>query len=221
MKNWGYAKGWPDEIREDITTQVNALIEAGAEEVVLEYKFSSPKAMHPRKKLLEMVQPGDTIIALEASRICGTLHELLEFIKLLQTQRLRLMLIRGLVVDFRENNPISNAYLEMAQTAIELEAEIAIRQQRADEMFCRTRHDKIGRPRTTLEDIPAQFIKFFPLLLEKKMNISQLARVCKLSRPTVYKYLRLIGNAPGWYMINHDDEDGDYEGITFEPKDKE
>ena len=45
MKNWGYAKGWPDETREDITNQVNALIEAGAEEVVLEYKFTSSKAI--------------------------------------------------------------------------------------------------------------------------------------------------------------------------------
>lgn len=26
---------------------------------------------------------------------------------------------------------------------------------------------------------------------------------------------------PGWDMINHYDEDGDYEGMTFEPKDKE
>ena len=195
MKNWGYAKGWPDETREDITTQVNALIEAGADEVVLEYKHTNPRVMHPRKRLLELAQPGDTIIALEASRICSNLQELWEFIHLLQNQRLRLMLIRGLVIDFRENNPISNAYLEMVKTAIELEAEVAIRQQRIDEMLCRVRHDKIGRPRTTIEDIPAQFIKFFPLLLEKKMNISQLARVCKLSRPTVYKYLRLIGNA--------------------------
>jgi len=26
----------------------------------------------------------------------------------------------------------------------------------------------------------------------KKMNVSELARVCKLSRPTVYKYLKLV-----------------------------
>ena len=60
------------------------------------------------------------------------------------------------------------------------------------ELMCVFTDEGIAR---LIEDIPAQFIKFFPLLLEKKMNISQLARVCKLSRPTVYKYLRLIGNA--------------------------
>ena len=195
MKNWGYAKGWPDETREDITLQVNALIEAGAEEVVLEYKHTNPKVMHPRIKLLEMVQPGDTIIAIEACRICRSQQELCELMQLLQAQRVRLMLIRGPIIDFRENDPISNAYLEMAQTMIELETEVAIHQQRIDNRLNRTRRDKIGRPQTTVEDIPAQFIKFIPLLLEKKMNISQLARVCKLSRPTVYKYLRLIGNA--------------------------
>ena len=40
--------------------------------------------------------------------------------------------------------------------------------------------------------IPTVFFKHYPAYVAKKMNVSELARVCKLSRPTVYKYLKLI-----------------------------
>ena len=50
----------------------------------------------------------------------------------------------------------------------------------------------IGRPKTNTDNIPAIFYKHYPAYAAKKMNVSELARVCKLSRPTVYKYLKLI-----------------------------
>jgi len=50
----------------------------------------------------------------------------------------------------------------------------------------------IGRPQTTKEDIPAAFYKHYPAFAAGKLNVSELARVCGLSRPTVYKYLRLL-----------------------------
>jgi len=42
------------------------------------------------------------------------------------------------------------------------------------------------------DDIPAVFYKHYPAFSAGKMNLSELARVCDLSRPTVYKYLKLI-----------------------------
>ena len=51
---------------------------------------------------------------------------------------------------------------------------------------------KIGRRPTTKEDIPSSFLKHYTIFMEGKMNVSELARVCGLSRPTVYKYLRML-----------------------------
>ena len=51
---------------------------------------------------------------------------------------------------------------------------------------------KVGRPQTTKDDIPAVFYKHYPAFSAGKMNLSELARICNLSRPTVYKYLKLI-----------------------------
>jgi DNA invertase Pin-like site-specific DNA recombinase len=51
---------------------------------------------------------------------------------------------------------------------------------------------KVGRPKLTKENIPQVFYRHYPAYAAGKMNVSELARVCDLSRPTVYKYLKLI-----------------------------
>ena len=51
---------------------------------------------------------------------------------------------------------------------------------------------KIGRPQATADDIPATFFRHYPAYKNKRLNASELARVCDLSRTTVYKYLSLL-----------------------------
>ena len=41
--------------------------------------------------------------------------------------------------------------------------------------------------------IPAIFYKHYPSYAAHQMNVSELARICGLSRPTVYKYLKMVG----------------------------
>ena len=45
---------------------------------------------------------------------------------------------------------------------------------------------------TTKEGVPACFYKGYTAYVAGKMNVSELAWVCGLSRPTVYKYLKII-----------------------------
>lgn len=49
-----------------------------------------------------------------------------------------------------------------------------------------------GRPQTTRDDIPAVFLRHDPAFRNGQLNISELARVCDLSRTTVYKYIGLL-----------------------------
>jgi DNA invertase Pin-like site-specific DNA recombinase len=51
---------------------------------------------------------------------------------------------------------------------------------------------KIGRPVLTKEDIPSQFYRHYPSYKNGQLNVSELARVCELSRTTVYKYFQII-----------------------------
>ncbi len=63
----------------------------------------------------------------------------------------------------------------------------------ADMANARAKGAAIGRPRTTKDDIPAIFLRHYPSLMNVTMNVSELARVCDLSRLTVYKYLKMMG----------------------------
>ena len=52
---------------------------------------------------------------------------------------------------------------------------------------------QVGRRPTNKDDIPAIFYKHYPAYIAGQMNVSELARICDLSRPTVYKYLKMVG----------------------------
>ena len=51
---------------------------------------------------------------------------------------------------------------------------------------------KIGRPQTTLDDIPANFLRHYPAYMSGAFNLTELARICDISRTTAYKYVRLL-----------------------------
>jgi transcriptional regulator of acetoin/glycerol metabolism len=41
-------------------------------------------------------------------------------------------------------------------------------------------------------NIPATFLRHYPAYKNKQLNVSELARVCDISRTTVYKYIGLL-----------------------------
>ena len=51
---------------------------------------------------------------------------------------------------------------------------------------------KIGRPQTAKDDIPPIFLRHYPAYKAGRLNVSELARVCEMSRTTVYKYVDLL-----------------------------
>jgi predicted AAA+ superfamily ATPase len=49
-----------------------------------------------------------------------------------------------------------------------------------------------GRPQATKDSVPAVFLRHYPAYKSGQLNLSELARVCDLSRTTVYKYISLL-----------------------------
>ena len=56
----------------------------------------------------------------------------------------------------------------------------------------RAKGAKIGRPQTTLDDIPANFLRHYPAYKNGAFNLTELARLCDISRTTAYKYIGLL-----------------------------
>ena len=194
-KTWGYARCSTCEDKQDINRQIRELKAAGADEIIFEYQHGDSAVKNQQKMMLEQAQPGDTILTLEVSRLSRSTQQLCQIIDIIKEKRLRLVIMGSITIDCRsgELDAMSSAFLKMAGVFSELELQMIRARVKSGMANAKAKGKRIGRPLTTKDDIPAVLYKHFPAYSAGKMNVSELARVCGLSRPTVYKYLNLIG----------------------------
>lgn len=191
---YGYARCSTNEDKQDITRQIKELKAAGAEEVVFEYEHGDAKVKQNLHMLLDTAQAGDSIITLEVSRLSRSTQQLCEIVGTIKEKRLRLVILGSITIDCRngEIDPMSQAFIQMSGVFAELELSMIRARVRSGMRAAAAKGKQIGRKPITKDDIPAVFYKHYPAFIAGKMNLSELARVCGLSRPTVYKYLELI-----------------------------
>ena len=190
--NHGYARCSTNESKQDIDRQVRELKQAGAESIFLEYEHGDAAVKCQLSSLLEQAQPGDTIITLEVSRLARSTK--CEIIEIIRSKHLRLVIVGSITVDCSngEIDPMTNAFIQMSGVFAELELRITRSRVRSGMANAKAKGAKIGRPQATVDDIPAVFLRHYPAYKKKQLNVSELARVCDLSRTTVYKYIDLL-----------------------------
>ena len=191
---YGYARCSTSEDKQDINRQIRELKAAGAEEVIFEYEHGDARVKRNLSMLLDGAAPGDTIITLEVSRLSRSTQQLCEIIDVIRTKHLRLVIVGSITIDCRDGqtDPMSEAFLQMAGVFSQLELAMIRARVKSGMANAKAKGKQIGRRPTTKDDIPAIFYKHYPSYAAGKLNVSELARVCGFSRPTVYKYLRLV-----------------------------
>ncbi len=192
---YGYARCSTNESKQDINRQIKKLKAAGADEVIFEYEHGDAKTKKELQMLLEIAKAGDSIITLEVSRLSRSTQQLCELIVTIRQKHLRLVIVGSITIDCRngELDAMSSAFLKMAGVFSELELQMIRARVKSAMANAKAKGAAIGRPRITKDDIPAIFLRHYPSLMNGTMNVSELARVCGLSRPTVYKYLKMMG----------------------------
>ena len=191
---YGYARCSTTDNKQDINRQIRELKAAGADEVVFEYEHGDAKVKKNLHMLLDAATDGDTIITLEVSRLSRSTQQLCEILETVKEKHLRLIIVGSITVDCREGqiDPMSQAFIQMSGVFAELELSMIRARVRSGMENAKAKGKKVGRPRSTRASIPAVFHKHYPAFVEGKMNVSELARICGLSRPTVYKYIKLV-----------------------------
>jgi len=191
---YGYARCSTNEDKQDLNRQIRELKAAGADEVVFEYEHGDAKVKQNLNMLLENAVEGDTIITLEVSRLTRSTQQLCEIVETIKAKRLCLIIVGSVTVDCRSGqiDPMSQAFIQMSAVFAELELSIIRARVRSGMQNAKAKGKKVGRKPTTKDDIPAVFYRHYPTFSAKKMNVSELLRICGLSRPTVYKYLKLL-----------------------------
>ena len=194
MMKHGYARCSTNESKQDIDRQVRELKQAGAERIFLEYEHGDAAVKCQLSSLLEQADEGDTIITLEVSRLARSTKQLCEIIEVIRAKHLRLEIVGSITVDCSNGqiDPMTNAFIQMSGVFAELELRIIRERVRSGMANAKAKGAKIGRPQATADDIPAVFLRHYPAFKNKQLNVSELAKVCDLSRTTVYKYIGLL-----------------------------
>ncbi len=191
---YGYARCSTNEDKQDINRHVRELRAAGAELLFVEYEHGDTADKKELSLLLEKAGAGDTIITTEVSRLSRSTKQLCEIIDTIQRKHLRLEILGSITIDCRSGNldPMTKAFLQMSGIFAELELSMIRARVRSGMANAKAKGAKIGRPQATQESIPQIFFRHYPAYKNGGLNVSELARVCDLSRTTAYKYIGLL-----------------------------
>ena len=191
---YGYARCSTNEQKQDINRQIRELKAAGAEEIFFEYEHGDAVVKEQLASLLNTAREGDTIITLEVPRLARSTTQLCEIIERVRVQKLRLVIVGSITVDCTkgELDPMTNAFIQMSGVFAELELRIIRARVKSGMANAKAKGARIGRPPLTKDDIPQVFYRHYPAYKNNQLNVSELARVCDMSRTTVYKYIEVI-----------------------------
>ena len=192
--NRGYSRCSTNEGKQDINRQVRELKAAGADVVYMEYEHGDAKVKNQQQAMFAESEAGDTIIVLEVSRLARSTQQLCEIIEIIRAKHLRLVIVGSITLDCRNGqaDPMSEAFLQMAGVFSQLELSMIRARVRSGMENAKAKGKQIGRPQVTADDVPSGFLRHYPAYKRGQLNVSELARVCNISRTTAYKYIGLL-----------------------------
>ena len=191
---YGYARCSTSEKEQDINRQVRELKQQGATDntIYREYESGMKANRAELTKLLGIVKSGDTIIATEVSRITRSTKQLCDIIEFAKDRHIKLVLGSFIVDCTKELDPMTEGMLKMMGVFAELERNMISQRVKSGMENAKAKGKVIGRPPVTVDDIPAIFFRHYPKYQKGEINKKEFSRLCDLSYPTIYKYLRIV-----------------------------
>lgn len=195
MATYGYARCSTDGDRQDINRQKRELKMLGCtqeENMYWEYESGTKADRVELGKLLDIVVEGDTIITTEVSRITRSTKQLCEIIEIVKEKHLKLI-IGSFIVDCTKGqlDAMTDGMLKMMGVFAEMERNMISERVKSGMANAVAKGKVVGRPSTTVDRLPSNFIKHYPKYKSKQINKIELARLCNVSRQSVHKYIRI------------------------------
>lgn len=192
---YGYCRCSTNDNKQDIDRQKRELKEMGATDTTIYFEYESGTKVDrvELQKLLEAVSDGDTIVTTEVSRITRSTKQLCDIIQIVRDKRLQLIIKGSITINCLngEIDPMTKAFLQMAGVFAELERDMTVARIKSGMANAIAKGKKIGRPKTTTDDVPAIFYKHYPKYKNGDINKKEFSRLCDLSYPSIYKYLKI------------------------------
>lgn len=195
MRILGYARCSTEESRQDIDRQARDLFALGAEEIFKEYVSGAKPDKPELAKLLTNLAEGDTLCTTEVSRLTRSIHQLCHIVDEAKTRKIRLK-CGSLELDCTTGNadPMVLTMLYMMGVFAELERGLTVERIKSGLANAREKGTAVGRPRKTAVDVPERVKMLLPDINAGKHSKAEYAKILGISRPSLYKYLRLLGH---------------------------
>lgn len=193
---YGYARCSTNEALQDIDRQKRELKELGAtdETIYFEYESGMKENRAEFNKLMNVIQNGDTIATTEISRFTRSTKQLCDIIQIINDKGLKLVIKDSITIDCTQKtiDPMTKSFLQISGVFAELERNLTSERVKSGLANAKEKGAVLGRPKTSKDNIPQSFYKHYPQYKAGNLNKTELARVCGLSYPTVFKYIDLV-----------------------------
>lgn len=190
----GYARCSTCESKQDIDRQVRELRSAGATVIWQEYEHGDATIKEQQNLMWNTVHPGDTVIITEPSRLSRSVQQFCLIAEMIKEKHICLKIIGSITIDCRTSDadPMTIAFLQLIAIFSELELSMIRSRVRSGLQNAKAKGKRIGRPPVTPEGIPDSFFRYYTKLQADEINMTELARLTCVSRPTAYRYVAAI-----------------------------
>lgn len=213
-----YVRCSTNETKQDLERQVRELQKQfQIDKVYKEYQSGSKLDREQYGLLLSEVKLGDSIVSTEVSRLSRSTKQFMDLLELVKERKVKLS-VGNMTIDCSAEGKMdimTETTLKIMSVFSELERQMISERVKSGMENARAKGVKLGRPRTSAEDIPARFLETYELYKRGKLNVTDLAKLNKKSRTTVYKYIGILdGTFPYSIEPNLDANGRPYEQLT-------
>ena len=190
--DYGYCRCSTNEGRQDIDRQRRELKQRGIkdENIYWEYVSGSKDTKIEWNRLFSVISPFDSIACTEVSRLTRSTKQLCEIIEFARKKQIKLVIGTFIVDCTNELDPMTQGMIMMWGVFAEMEKAIISQRVKSGMANAASKGAVvIGRPTTTIDNLPNLFLRHSPKYKQKDINITELARLCAVSRQTIYKYI--------------------------------
>lgn len=145
-------------------------------------------------RLLSMVKENDEIYAIDPSRVTRSLKFMMELLDLAKEKKIKFVMGDFILDCTGEISVFTQGQLMMLGLINEIQRLLIVSAVKEGLAASREKGIIGGRSKTSKENIPDIFYKYYPMYKTGQLNKVEFSRITGLSRSSIYKYIDIVEN---------------------------
>jgi len=186
----GYLHRRRRETREQVNQQVQRLKDAECEKVIVMENDISPKVDFPLDQIKDFFKVGDTLVTIRLSRLCFNFNQLVNFCEWLKSKNIALQTLDEGIYGGNASSP---DFYHILERLVVFKKDNQRESTMVGLAAARARGRLGGRPKGLSEKANQKADIAVQLYNERRMSISEICKHLSISKPTLYRYLKMKG----------------------------